>query len=561
MLFYSPLWLVGLVPWAAVVLWLLWGRRRKTPVAFLDLWRGPALQKPAKRALQPPPFWMAMALLALLLALLGSARPVVRLRRVAAAPITIIVDRGITMSALNGGEARFVAESRLASKQLSAALPRLTPVHLIVLPDERIQQTTLASWADYVSHLPPTALDTGAQLRQTIRDRLALSDEPLLVISDQPLETSSARVIQLAPGSSIENVGIVLLSARRTPRPQVMVRLRNDSSRARTTLSVKSGAERVTREIALPPTGQTRDYFFDLESADKVIVATIEDADDQPADNEAWLVREGSFPRIEPGGPLPPELARMVETFSRARPPANGAPTVKIVSTLLDLPTDEPAVVVSSKAGALVSGTPQATPDAITANVDWSAFPRQVRLTGDPPAGWTPVLSIGNRVIVAQRASPARQAWVGFAPGTWAQSTDFVVFWANVFTWAGGGADRFAVHPLSAFEPGWKLTQEPARSVAQARRLTQVPGQWPGLYESADGTLRAFNAAMPPAHAPVKTPADWPARLKSLEGNRGGGWELAPALLALAVCFVAVAAGTFHSGLTPQVPARTFSSL
>ena len=38
----APLWLLGLLPWSAVVLYLLWGRRRRTDVPFLDLWQGPA---------------------------------------------------------------------------------------------------------------------------------------------------------------------------------------------------------------------------------------------------------------------------------------------------------------------------------------------------------------------------------------------------------------------------------------------------------------------------------------------------------------------------------------
>jgi hypothetical protein len=49
MYFTSPIWLALLVPWAGVSVWLLWGRRDRTNVPFLKLWRGPVESPRAQR--------------------------------------------------------------------------------------------------------------------------------------------------------------------------------------------------------------------------------------------------------------------------------------------------------------------------------------------------------------------------------------------------------------------------------------------------------------------------------------------------------------------------------
>src|ERR1700684_2347743 len=120
MVFASPLWLFALLPWAGATLWLLWGRRRRTFVPFLEFWRGPALQKPAKRALQPPPVFLALAIVATGLALLAAARPRLQSEHAGASTsVTIIVDRGITMSATSGAVPRFQAAVKKAAEGMA----------------------------------------------------------------------------------------------------------------------------------------------------------------------------------------------------------------------------------------------------------------------------------------------------------------------------------------------------------------------------------------------------------------------------------------------------------
>src|SRR5260221_6415900 len=101
MTFLAPIWLFSLLPWGVVTVVLLWGRRTKAPVPFLPLWHGPVTHRRARRSVRPPPVPLLAILLAMLLALLAAARPTLR---AAGTPLTVIIDRGVTMSATPGGE-------------------------------------------------------------------------------------------------------------------------------------------------------------------------------------------------------------------------------------------------------------------------------------------------------------------------------------------------------------------------------------------------------------------------------------------------------------------------
>jgi hypothetical protein len=80
MQFSSPIWLVLLVPWAALAVWLLLGGRKKRSVPFLKLWNADAadLARP-RREWRRPPAGLAALLLAMALAIAAAAQPSVRL--------------------------------------------------------------------------------------------------------------------------------------------------------------------------------------------------------------------------------------------------------------------------------------------------------------------------------------------------------------------------------------------------------------------------------------------------------------------------------------------------
>jgi hypothetical protein len=548
-LFASPLWFFALLPWSAVVLWILWGRRKRTYVPFLDLWRGPALQKPAQRALQPPPIFLAAALFATLLAIFAAAEPAIRSALASSGrPITIVVDRGITMSALGRGQPRFVVAARDAVKKLDALFrqPRTT-VELWTVPGNGPRFLELGNVDSAIADLPLTAIDTQADVEETIRGRLGSSQGNIILVSDRRLAFDDPRLIQISPQTPIDDVGIVTVVARETPRPQIMVRLRNDSPRKSVPMTISTGSQIIQQTADLPDRGQSRDYFIDPARMDAVIEVAIDARDDQPADDRAWLVREGSYPKIEPRVPLSPELRRMIDVYGRTRPPSQSSPTVAIVGAEADLPSQTPAVIVAPSNGQTVHGAAAASADPIAANVGWPAFPAQIQIAGAAPKGWTPVVSMGDHVIVAARREPIRRVWVGFEiSAAWSATPDFVVFWANVFTWAGEGRERFAAYAVTGADSDWK------RTTGAPLPTRAAPEMWPGLYQRSDGALRAFNATLGDERATAtSTKADWGKRLLGVVPAGRNGRDLTSGTLLLAMCCVAIAALTWKRRRNP----------
>src|SRR5438045_225071 len=105
MLLTAPWWLLALLPWAGLTLYLLRGQSPRVGVPFVELWQDPDLPRLRRaRWLRLPPVAIVLVLLGLLLAILAAARPAISVSSVGP-PITIIVDRGVTMStAAIGGD-------------------------------------------------------------------------------------------------------------------------------------------------------------------------------------------------------------------------------------------------------------------------------------------------------------------------------------------------------------------------------------------------------------------------------------------------------------------------
>jgi hypothetical protein len=225
----------------------------------------------------------------------------------------------------------------------------------------------------------------------------------------------------------------------------------------------------------------------------------------------------------------------MIDIYSRSRAPGEGSQIVAIVGVESDLPSDAPAVCVAVASGEAASGSVVTASDPVTANVNWQTFPSQVQTAGAAPRGWTPLVTLGEHVIVAARSEPTRQIWVGFDSSAWSATPDFVVFWANVFNWLGQGEEHFAAYPLAAYDPAWKPVET----------VEAEPGMWPGIYQTDEGTLRAYN---PPAtmHSPIaKTTPQLGERLIAAQGIGNGGYDLSPVVLIAALGCLVVAAGTW----------------
>jgi hypothetical protein len=509
MSFAAPIWLLALLPWAAITLWLLIGKRKRVDVPFLDLWEGPDQGERTTRLLHIPPLALAIALLAILLTIFAAATP-----RVAGsganAPITVLVDRGATMPPQR-------VEPLLRELNLPHAHARFVNV-----PDTSA----------------PTGLDTRAMLQHAITEQLARSDEPVVVVTDQPLNRQDDRVIQVAPSQPAQNVGIIRIAVREKPAPQVMVRLRNQLPLTSAKLRITTAGNAAERTIDLPPTDVEKDYFIDVPAFGHELAIELEAPDDLPADNRAWLVRERNWPRVEIREPVSPAIRHLVGVYARLRPPGEGSHRVAIVRDAKQLAPEGPGVIAgaSTQSGDAKSLENVRTQDhPILNGVTW---PPSALLANNPPAGFTPIATSGDRVLVATRSEPSRQVWVGIDDDEWARSPDFVVFWTNVLDWAGEGTgEQFVAHPVGQLGAEWS----PVESTADDAK--RPPGLWPGLYRrSPDGALRAMNALDVRVGSLSDVP-DWHQRLTNLSRTTGV-LDLAPwaAVLAVACLLVSAAA-------------------
>lgn len=531
MSFLSPIWLTALIPWAALTFWLLQGRRPAVSVPFLALWQTRLPLPRPRRKRQVLPLAIIMALLAALLAIVAGAQPTFPdWRSRDAFMATLIVDRGLTMSAQTPVGPRYVA----AVQSLVDAIPprqRSGKLELIAVPGSGPIETTIADAVNTVRSIPPTARDTTGLIIDSVAAHLASGRAPVLAITDKSLEPRD-RLIRIPPESAVQDVGIALLAARERPAPQVMVRLRNQSSLKTAKLTVSCDGQPEQQTIALPDTGQTRDYFFNPAKLGTTVTAELSVADDLPANNRAWLVRTGTWPRIEPRTPVPAELRRLIAAYQHSRPATDDSSGLVIVSDPAQLPADSPGVLLQSPQGHAVSGVVQVTQHALTAHVGWEQMPMPISIGGEPPAGWIPLVSVAGHPVVAVRADGPRQVWVGFDAPAWARTADYVVFWTNVFDWLGGPADRFAAYPLSEWTPQWKVT-EPGPF---------EPGTWPGLYRRSDGALRAFNA--PDVVAPPPQQTNWRDQIKRIRAD-SGRLELSNVLISAAATCLVIAASTW----------------
>jgi hypothetical protein len=542
-MFAAPLYLLLLAPWAAVVWWLLSGAHQRVEVPFLEFWSRPVLGPKVKRALRRPPMALVLVCLSMLLAILAASTPVMPGGR-SSAPVTIIIDRGITMSAMDGGESR---RDRLID-QAAAAIP-VNPqsVRMIFVPGS-VEFSTASDWVADAKSKSNAAVDTHELLQVAIADALRNGVGPVLVLSDQPLDRADDRLIQISPQTVPRNVSIMRIAASDLPKPQVMLGLRNQSPVAEANVTITSGTRRVTRLVPLRQIETEQDFFFDLPALADTIEASVDLADDLAIDNHAYLVRQRTFPVLEPRTEVSPELRRMIEVYQKRRPAAEQSTRVAIFANQKTVPTTEPAIdVIEDGAGLVAIGGAkiETSTHPITANVDWS----QVQADGfaTPPfgsepqgrrqaaggEGWSPILKVGSLVLVAVREHPSRQVVVSFSSARFAQSPAFVIFWANVFDWVGGGgADAFVGEAVKSLGVEWGLeTPVPAGNF-------EIP---PGVYRRGDGMRRAMNMEDVKFDAPVGG-KDWRGKVARFATPQAAGGSLRNglAIAALGVVLLSV---------------------
>lgn len=459
MSFAAPLFLLTLFPWAALSLWLLWGRRRRVRVPFVALWKIPQRLERPPRALEWPPAYVVLILGAVLLAILAAARPSLG-RRAEKGEVTVVVDRSPMLSA-----ARYEALVDLAAGAIAEAHPAAA-VRLVLVPGDTVR-AGVNEWAATAKRHPPAA-DGVHELHAT----LATTPGRLILVSDRAI-VAEGRIVQITSSTPPANVGITHVAARQTPTPAMMVTLRNDSPRTRAAVRVDGSVH----ELPLPPAGASRDYFLPLPAAKQVRISLAE-GDDVPADDVATLARRPIHPRPEARSVLPAAVQRVIDDYRRLRPGDDSSAAVAVVTSIEALPVNEPAV-------ALLRGTKDVDPrafvvaeHAVTRGV--TAWPRATAVVSAPEAA--PVVrSPEGAVVAVWRGRQAMQLLVGLDVEAWAQTPDFVVFMANAFeAVAPPGGEAFAAEvaklPERAAPTEWRprLGQVVARPAARPTPLARL---------------------------------------------------------------------------------------
>ena len=280
MSFASPIWLIGLIPWAALAAWLLIGRREEARVPFVHLWPTTAAPVRKRRAVQLPPIAMVCLLLAVLLAVLAAARPYVW-RRADALDVTLVVDLAVTSPVKDAHDFGVV------------------PAKAVLVDGESAREVNPSDWSEQTRTL--RSVNTQPALRGAVDDALARGGRAVVVLSNQRLtEVDPARVIQITSASPPQNVGVARVAARGR---QVMVTVRNQSVQTRAELVVTSDGHAQRQPVELPPSPGEKNFFVDLPALGRVVSVELVTRDDIGVDNRAWLVRQPGTRPCRPRSP------------------------------------------------------------------------------------------------------------------------------------------------------------------------------------------------------------------------------------------------------------------
>lgn len=538
MLFTTPWWLLALAPWFALTIYLLLGRSPRVEVPFVELWQDPDVPRPrGARSLHLPPLPIALLLIALLLSILAAAGASVATSS-SGPPVTLIVDRGVTMSAQASAPDRWISVLAGVNRGLVGFLPPMTPMRIVPVPGDDAISGDLSDWHTQVPQ--PTAQDTTAAVRRATMDALRETDQPVIVVTRQKTGIDDRRLIEIAPTMKrLQNIGLVRMGARATPAPAAMVTVRNDSDQWHVRLRVTSGAGTVEQTIDLPARGQETDAFVNLSGDPGEIISFELLADDDIAvDNRAWLVRH--WPRIEAISSLPDAVGRLIEVYSQHRPPSGSSGRIGVTADMSRVPSSPAAIVAATAEGSTIRQQPSAIDHALMRDVrDW---PTDAVVAAASPSdeGWTPIVSAGDRVLVAAREQPHRQVWVGFDSPTFAARPDFVIFWTNVFDWLAGDAaagGEFRCDAVMNLGASWARDDQ-----VSGPRLTADPTT--GIYRGPNGSLAALCAM--DVRIPADPPsADWQLKLSALPAGNGGHVRLSSGMLVLAIVLLGFSLGTW----------------
>lgn len=512
----QPLWLLLLIPWIAAVFWLLRATPRNQEISFSPLW-DVRESSAARRAHRVPPLAICVALAASLMGIVAAAGPHMPGKNTKPRSITVIVDRGISMSTRPiGGDWQFVTVAKTLAPLLSESLLN-SRVSLRTIPPSPVDSLIeLSRWE-------PTAVDTSLALRVAVQSALHESDGPVIVISNQPLLITSDRLIEASPATRLNNVGIEKLVVRIGNPSQAMARIANHSPLRTASLTITAGNKGSTRLIDLPPSGSSQNVFIDLPAEANSVHVSLQSSDDLAPNHDAWATRQNAWPKLQARAALSPDVERFIAVYSRLRPSTSDSRTIAVADSPID--TDDPQLIVAAGQIAIVSPSPKIilqNREMNLSDLNWQQDLAGASLAALPHKGnWTRLVLLDGQPIVAIDSAKPRQFWIGFSADAFSHSADFVKLLSRAVDWLNSSGEPAFISEIAGDAPD---------------------SQTPGLHGTRSDAVRAINAAAMPAV--LATPSsDWQPRLRTLlASNTQDAASLTPALACAIAGLIALCA-------------------
>ena len=530
MTFASPAFLLLLLPVAVVGIYLMSRGGAVVEVPSTRFWSIDSPRTGARWRWGGLPAWVWLALASAALAVTAAAGPLIGGRWVR--PVTLIVDRGVTMSAGDSDDATTRLRSVFESLSTAQARAGIAPLRVVLVPGGAVDvgggsdTPGERDWRE-ISAEPPTAVDTRQALRAAVRDEFTAGDRPVVVATDQPIEAEPGRLGVIPPVHSRSpggNVGIVAIGAAASP-PRLLIRLRASTDVQSVALHAGSAGATIRHTVDRLAAGEEREVILDLPQLGDVVEArVVAPGDVLPADDTAWLVRAWSWPKIEARSAIGRDLARFVEVYAQQRSTDPDAPVVEISSPAP--PAGRGVWVRPPGDGSVLTGDGEArVTGGIGQELDWREILQDARIGPEPDASWRPIVAVGGRTLLAERTAPERQVLVNFASPALARRADFVVLFGQIFDSFADGAGRAPGWSSAAMiepPPGWVLTTPPVPGLSAS----------PGVYRDSAGRLHALNVG--DVRLPTAGDGDWIVPLSSLPAAHVAGRSMALAVTALA---------------------------
>ena len=234
------------------------------------------------------------------------------------------------------------------------------------------------------------------------------------------------------------------------------------------------------------------------------------------------------------------QLARLAEIYSQQCRADESSPVVRVTTDLGDVTGVDDGVVIVATAGEAANPVVADSIEVFSnlgRGVDWSAALRDASIGDEPDSSWHPMVRVGGRTVLAERASPRRQVLVNFWSPTFVRDADFVVLFASILDSFSGGEPRWTSEAVFVPPAPWQLVTVAIEGYEPS----------PGVYRDETGRLHALNAI--DVRLPTVESSDWQSRLAAIPLTAAGGHDVSPWMIVAALVLSLVGLLAFR--LTP----------